>query len=183
MIVIPNGTGKEVRLAIQDKLNVLNNRIDNIDIAHNREIFQATGIFTVQSPVVYVTMCGGGGGVGVGEEEESYVGWTSWAVIDYPIFGLKIGEKITVTIGAAGKNGNPPTDGGDSSFGSYLMVPGGKGSFGPKNPPQYARNSYPSVASACGRIAFNGIVYGEGARYIDVTTRTEATPGFAIIRW
>lgn len=183
MIVIPNGTGKEVRLAIQDKLNLLNNRIDNIDIAHNRVIFQATGIFTVQSPVVYVTMCGGGGGVALGYQDVGDVGWSSWAVIDYPIFGLKIGEKITVTIGAAGKSGTPPTDGGDSSFGSYLVVPGGKSSLTTTNLPQWAKNCYPSVASACGRIAFNGIVYGEGAKYINSTTRTEATPGFAIIRW
>lgn len=97
--------------------------------------FLTTGTFTVPSNVtcVEVFMVGGGGGGG-----STFVlatcsggGGGGGTVVSGRTLLVTAGASYTVTIGAGGAgstaNGTAGSDGGDSSFGSLLTVPGGGG--------------------------------------------------------
>lgn len=188
MIVIPNGTGKAVRLKIQDELNNVDNKVDTLMSNHGVRVFKADGIFIVPAKTVWVTACGGGGGCWPkGELNDRGRGADAWGIIDYPITGLTIGEQVEIRIGAAGESKEYyPTDGGSTSFGSYLVVPGGTKEHSEPT------NVYPNIQNClCERIVHRGTIYGSGA--LSYTIRDEegfgkrisepATPGILIVKW
>jgi len=187
MIVIPNGTGKTVRLKIQDELNNVDNKVNALMSNHGVRVFKSDGIFIVPAKTVWVTACGGGGGCwSKGEPYDRGIGADAWGVIDYPITGLTIGEQVQIQIGAAGEISSRPTDGGSTSFGSYLVVPGGTSTHSEPT------NVYPNIQDClCGRIVHRGTTYGSGA--FTYTTQDEvgdtirishpATPGILIVKW
>jgi hypothetical protein len=89
-----------------------------------KQSFVTSGTFTIPSGIslVFVTGCGGGGGGGV------YGGGGGASVIKVP-FNVTPGQNISITIGSGGagqtSSGNP-TNGGNTSFGTYLVLNGGQ---------------------------------------------------------
>lgn len=109
--------------------------------------YDTSGIFTFNVPagvtLVYVTGCaaGGGGGSGATDGPHTYSraagGGGSGEHVFHAMIKVGVEEAITVTIGAGGAGGGDPgtghiwgingTDGGDVTFGDYLILKGGKG--------------------------------------------------------
>jgi hypothetical protein len=101
------------------------------------QVFTASGTFTVPANVTAIRVtgigAGGGGSATISATLGGGGGGAGESCTDVPL-NVTAGASITVTVGAKGtgaatgqataQNG---TDGGDSSFGSYLVLKGGKG--------------------------------------------------------
>ena len=97
-----------------------------------RQMFTTNATFTVPNGVtkVYVTLCGGGGGGGVGGKYSGGGGGGGARVrILYPVTVVPY-SNVDVIVGTGGVGGigashTVATDGGTSSFGQFVSVPGG----------------------------------------------------------
>lgn len=82
------------------------------------------------SGVYYISGCGGGAGAGYWASN-SYSGGAGAACEMVPVY-LNKGDSVTVTIGAGGvgTTAGQTTAGGTTSFGNYIILPGGQASTG-----------------------------------------------------
>lgn len=107
---------------IEDFFNT-GNKLEWFDDKYKNKIeFTESGIYTNTTgkvQTIVIGICGGGAGGG----NSAYAGGGGGSGMTYHKITLQPGETVVVTIGAGGLSGN---DGGDSSFGSYVTVKGGK---------------------------------------------------------
>ena len=140
-------------------------------VATRRQVFTASGTFTVPTGIttVYVSICAGGG---AGQNQGSNQSGGGGAGVLWLQRTVTSGAAIAVTIGAASSGtfggGAHGVDGNDSKFGTsgegwYIECDGGKGSNTQKGGYYYA--SEPNEVAGGGNPASNGSggsVFGAG---------------------
>lgn len=94
--------------------------------------FTSNGTFNVPDycSKVFVQLCGGGGGGGQGNSGWTPAGFAQCGGYAEGWCNVTPGGTVSVTVGAGGLSGNPPsvptsTNGGTSSFGSLISATGG----------------------------------------------------------
>lgn len=112
----------------------------DINIPSGAQLFTTNGSFTVPVGVkkIKATVIGAGGG-GCTSMGNGANGAAGFSVVNK----LTPGDAINITVGAGGVQGNPSgTNGADSSFGTYVVAPGGDGCSSGTTP---ADPNYPSA--------------------------------------
>lgn len=112
----------------------------DISIPSGAQLFTASGSFTIPAGVkkIKATVIGAGGG-GCTSMGSGASGAAGFSMVNK----LTPGDIITITVGSGGTSSASGTNGTDSSFGTYVVAPGGGGCSAGTTP---ADPSYPSAA-------------------------------------
>ncbi|MEN6411624.1 MAG: hypothetical protein ABFC84_02535 [Veillonellales bacterium] len=141
--------------------------IDQIPAAHGKQLFTASGTFTVPAGVtqVWISLCGAGGNGGSHSNGSNGFcgggGGGAAANMAYNVTGLTPGAEIAVTIGAV--------PGGATSFGSYISCAGG----GTGGNGSYAFPGTGGVAGGAGGVPGESGMYNvDGSTQTPINTNT-----------
>lgn len=141
-------------------------------------IYDTPGTYTYVVPFgvteIQVSACGAGGGGGAeNKSNNSGGGGGGGAAIKECRLKVKSGEKIEITVGAGGKGGEYVTtvvetaedgqDGGDTVFGEYFTLGGGKGGGGAKSTTEGSGSA--GAGGIAAKMGVNGGAGGRGGCY------------------